>query len=53
MDLTTLAEELLNIDYNYIDGASLTHGEPREHICTFAVASRGQNCGTPPAAVGD
>ena len=43
----------LDIDDNYVDGASLTHGEPREHIWTFGVTSGECNCGTPPAAVGD
>ena len=43
----------LNLDDNYVDGASLTHGEPRGHIWTFAVASVTEcDCGTPPAAVG-
>jgi len=26
------------IDDVYVDGLSLTHGHPREHICTFAAA---------------
>jgi hypothetical protein len=28
-----------SIDSNYVDGVSLTHGSPREHIWTFAVAA--------------
>ena len=28
-----------NIDNRYVDGISLTHGRPRQHIWTFAVAN--------------
>ena len=47
-------------DSNYVDGVSLTHGSPRQHICTFAAArDEGQTCScngtegdSPPAFVG-
>ena len=39
-----------NINFRYVDGVSLTHGDPRQHIWTFAAArdevgtSRSSNC---------
>ncbi len=39
------------IDQAYVDGLSVTHGSPRQHIWSFAA---GYNCGTPPPSfVGD
>ncbi len=40
-----------DIDDNYVDGVSLTHGDPREHIWTFA-AGRSQPSASP-SFVGD
>ena len=28
----------ISVDFDYVDGVSLTHGDPRQHIWTFAVA---------------
>ena len=43
----------LNLDQNYVDGVSLTHGEsPREHIWTFTT-TLGTNCGPVPNYVGN
>jgi len=33
-----------NIDSTYVDGVSLTHGSPREHIWTFAAADGSPYC---------
>jgi hypothetical protein len=32
------------LDSNYVDGVSLTHGDPRQHIWTFAADEVDQNC---------
>jgi dynein heavy chain len=51
------AFSLRRIDDNYVDGISLTHGSPRQHIWTFAagnsIRNSGNSCpcisgGTPP-----
>ena len=34
----------LTLDSNYVDGVSLTHGKPRQHIWTFAADRVKQNC---------
>ena len=44
-----------NIEGPYVDGVSLTHGEPgtRVHIWTFAASHRSEGCGTAPSFVGN
>ena len=51
-----------NISTNYVDGVSLTHGTPKQHIWTFAAASKENQCPCnqttgqqrrPPAIVGN
>ena len=57
--------DAITIDENYMDGVSLTHGNPRHHIWTFAAAtdelgsacpcisSNSNGFSTPPAFVGE
>jgi len=44
-----------NIEDSYVDGVSLTHGEPgaRIHIWTFAASHHAAGCGTAPSFVGN
>jgi len=39
------------IESNYVDGVSLTHGDPRQHIWTFAAHQSMCNCQEPPSSV--
>ena len=34
----------VGLERNYVDGVSLTHGQPRQHIWTFAAYSRNRRC---------
>jgi len=45
----------LSIEDSYVDGVSLTHGEPgaRIHIWTFAASHHAVGCGTAPSFVGN
>ena len=46
----------LTLDSNYVDGVSLTHGEPRQHIWTFAADEVKENCpclNSPPSFIND
>ena len=38
-----------SVDYKYVDGVSLTHGDPRQHIWTFAAAQ--DEVGTSPSSI--
>jgi hypothetical protein len=45
-------EQNPTIDGNYVDGVSLTHGRPHQHIWTFAACPSGCTCGGVPMFVG-
>ena len=40
------------IDNVYVDGLSITHGNPREHIWTYVFSHGSHNCANPPTFVG-